>query len=125
MNRLSIATQWSYLFVLLLLACGITLSLLAGDWQWFSRAGCAVVIVGILLTSSQIREHSRRLRRLRGQLVSQSQRDWAGEERARSLVRASGEQEVTWEIEGHGLYVLILGTLVWGFGDLLGVWFTA
>jgi len=79
-----------------------------------------VIVVGILLTSSQIRDHSRRLRRLRGHLASQSQRDWAGEERTRTLVRAAGEQEIAWEIEGHGLYILILGTLIWGFGDLLG-----
>ncbi len=123
MRQFSTSTRWSYLLVTLLLVCGAVFAVVLDQWQWFSRAGCAVVIVGILLTSSQIRDHSRRLRRLRGQLASQSQRDWAGEERTRTLVRAAGEQEVTWEIEGHGLYILILGTLVWGFGDLLGVLF--
>lgn len=120
MARISTATRWSYLLVLLLLSGGVVLSLATDDWEWLARAGCAVVVVGVLLTSSQIREHSRRLRRLRGQLTGQSQRDWAGEERSRTLVRAVGEQEMAWEIEGHGLYILIVGTLVWGFGDLLG-----
>ncbi|GAB4344304.1 MAG: hypothetical protein Kow006_00080 [Gammaproteobacteria bacterium] len=121
MPRLSTATRWSYLVTAVLLSAGTGVSLATGEWQWFSRAGSLMVVVGILLTSSQIRDHSRRLRRLRGQLSGQSRRDWAGEERIRELVRAAGEQEAVWEIEGHGLYILVLGTLIWGFGDLVGL----
>ena len=40
------------------------------------------------------------------------------------MVRAASEQESIWEIEGHGLYMLIGGTLIWGFGDLLGYLFS-
>lgn len=115
-------TRLAYLTVALLLVSGILLSARSGDWSWFSRAGSAVVVIGILLTSSQIRDHSHRLRRLRSQLAAQSQRDWAVDENKRSLVRAATEQEAIWEIEGHGLYMLITGTLIWGFGDLLGQW---
>lgn len=117
---MSVKTRLAYAIVALLLAGGVLLSLRGGDWNWFSRAGSAVVAIGILLTSSQIREHSQRLRRLRSQLAAQSQRDWAADDAKRALVRAAGQQETLWEIEGHGLYMLIAGTLIWGFGDLVG-----
>lgn len=117
-------TRLAYVVVALILACGVLFSVQGGNWEWFSRAGSAVVAIGILLTSSQIRDHSQRLRRWRTQLVSQSQRDWAVDEAKRSMVRAAGEQESIWEIEGHGLYMLIGGTLIWGFGDLIGYLFS-
>lgn len=107
----------------LVLGGGMLLSLATDDWDWFSRSGSAVVVIGIVLTSSQIREHMQRLRALRGQLLAQSRRDWASDENKRALIRASSDQERTWEGEGHGLYMLIAGTLVWGFGDLLGLVF--
>lgn len=103
------------------LLVGTALSVLTGDWEWFARSGSTVVVIGILLTSSQIRQHMRRLRALRGQLMAQSQRDWASDEDKRALLRAASVQESIWEGEGHGLYMLIAGTLVWGFGDLVGL----
>lgn len=102
------------------LAGGIAASAVTADWGWFARSGSAVVVIGILLTSSQIREHMRRLRSLRGQLMAQSQRDWAADDDKRTLLRAAAVQESIWEGEGHGLYMLIAGTLIWGFGDLVG-----
>ncbi len=46
-------------------------------------------------------------------------RNFAAEDRFRSLVNERSREEEAWEIEGHGLYILIIGTLVWGFGDLI------
>jgi len=120
---MSSKTRLAYVAVLLLLAAGLLLSLQSGDWAWFARAGSAIVVIGILLTSSQIRDHSLRLRRFRSQLAAQSQRDWAVDDAKRAMVRAANEQESIWEIEGHGLYLLIAGTLIWGFGDLAGALF--
>ena len=93
------------------LAGGIAFSVAMDDWGWFARSGSAVVAIGILLTSSQIREHMKRLRSLRGQLMAQSQRDWASDEDKRALLRAAGVQESIWEGEGHGLFARLLGDL--------------
>jgi hypothetical protein len=46
--------------------------------------------------------------------------DWAGDDGMKSLARSRSLEEDTWDIEAHGLYLLIAGTLIWGFGDLLG-----
>ena len=37
---------------------------------------------------------------------------------ASALLAVAGSESETWEVEGHGLYLLIAGTLIWGFGDL-------
>ena len=50
-------TRLAYVVVALILACGVLFSVQGGNWEWFSRAGSAVVAIGILLTSSQIRDH--------------------------------------------------------------------
>lgn len=119
---MSTKTRLADTTALLLLGGGLAASLHSGEWSWFARAGSAVVAVGILLTSNQIREHMQRLRSLRSQLALQSQRDWAVGEDKRALMRAAAEQESVWEIESHGFYMLIGGTLIWGFGDLISLW---
>lgn len=123
---MSRSSRRAYVIVAAILALGLWASVQSGDWSWLTRAGSAVVAVGILLTSSHIREHGRQLRRWRSQLGSgpgsQSQRDWAERERAEGLLRSRTQEEDIWEVEGHGLYILIVGTLVWGFGDLIGNW---
>lgn len=120
MGPTSIKARASDAFAAAALGGGLVMSTATGEWEWFARSGSAVVAIGILLTSSQIRQHMRRLRALRGQLMAQSQRDWASDEDKRALLRAASVQESIWEGEGHGLYMLIVGTLIWGFGDLLG-----
>ena len=44
--------------------------------------------------------------------------DWAGDMRA--LSRSRHREEDTWEYELSGVYMLVTGTLLWGFGDLIG-----
>lgn len=115
---------------------GFIVSLLGGDWSWFARSGSVIVIIGIVLTSTQVLENARRLRIRRAHWDNQgsnmgaresgnlnpSMHDWAGDMRA--LSRARHSEEDTWEYERSGVYMLIAGTLLWGFGDLLG-WFFA
>lgn len=116
----------TYGLTLPVLGAGIAVSVQQGDWAWFARSGSAVVAVGIFLTSREILEHNRRLRssrlrweaRLHGALCDQ---DWAGEDSLRNLVRSRRRDEEIWETKFHGLYVLVVGTLVWGFGDLVGL----
>ena len=129
-------TRLAYVLVIIALGMGLTLATQTGDWQWFSRAGSVVVAIGILLTSSQIIEHGKRLRSRRldweaaNSLVREKpdannplNRDWAQGDLVRQLVHSRSREEETWINEGHGLYMLVGGTLIWGFGDLIGTAF--
>lgn len=111
----------------LALVAGVLLSLRSGDWGWFARSGSVVVAIGIVLTSHQIFEHNRRLlayqRRRHGRVAGgASDHDWADENSMRRLIRARHDEEDHWRREFSGFYMLVGGTLVWGFGDLLGPW---
>lgn len=122
MYRHATATLRAYAIALIVVIIGVVLSLGEGDWQWFSRAGALVVVVGIVLTSSQIIEDNRRLRRKRQRLEQTghvANRDWAQDEPR--LAQSRQHDEHLFENERSGLYMLIGGTLIWGFGDLVGV----
>jgi ABC-type phosphate transport system permease subunit len=108
-------TLKAYTAALLTLLLGVVLSLELGDWGWFSRCGSLVVINGIILTSHQIIEHMQHLSReqRRDAMVN---RDWAAEDKHHFL---HDDHELRWRSEKYGLYMLIIGTLVWGFGDLI------
>jgi len=96
---------------------GAFLSVELNDWDWFARSGSLVVINGIILTSHQIIQHMQNLSHYQRQKQSQFQKDWAHEEKHHFI---RDDHENRWKSEKYGLYMLILGTLVWGFGDLLG-----
>ncbi len=98
------------------LGLGIILSVRQGDWSWFSRSGSLVVINGIILTSRQILDHIQHLKQRQIRRESQFERDWAKEGK-HHLIRE--DHEHLWKSEKYGLYMLISGTFIWGFGDLL------
>lgn len=110
------------------LLAGIVAGAWTGDWTWFARSGSAVVAIGIVLTSRQIFDHNRRLleyqrrrqHRRQPDLQDVGSRDWADENSIRALIRARTDQEEAWRREFSGFYMLVGGTLVWGFGDLVG-----
>lgn len=128
---MSLHTSISYGLAALAFVAGIGASMATGDWSWFSRSGAAVVAIGIVLTSRQIFDHNRRLhayqRRGNGQGNGPSADlppyDWAGENSIRQLIRSRAHEEERWRTEFSGFYKLVTGTLVWGFGDLLGLVF--
>lgn len=129
---MSSAAAKTYFLALGLFLAGILLSLSLGDWSWFARSGSAVVALGILFTSHEIIEHydylreHQRLRDERGGRVAASAskppatQDWANKNSIRELIRARRREETIWESQFHGLRMLVIGTLVWGFGDLVG-----
>ena len=96
---------------------GALVSVELDDWGWFSRSGSLVVINGIILTSQQIIQHIQSLGQYQQQRHSQFHKDWAHEEKHHLI---HDDHENRWKSEKYGLYMLILGTLVWGFGDLIG-----
>ena len=112
------------------LGAGFAAGYVSGDWSWFSRSGAAVVAVGIVLTSQQILDHNRRLldnqRRENARSPTSAHhgvrtQDWAGENSMRRLIRARSEEEDLWRSEFSGFHMLVGGTLIWGFGDLVGL----
>jgi ABC-type phosphate transport system permease subunit len=116
--KAKVFTLRAYSTAVVTLAVGVFLSIKLNDWSWFSRSGSLVVINGILLTSYQIIQHIQALShyQYQRQRESQFQRDWANEEKHHFI---RDDHESRWKSEKYGLYMLIMGTLVWGFGDLL------
>ena len=120
-KHLLLSTRKALLLSFIMLNGGIILSLHLFDWSWFSRSGCLVVVIGIFLTSSQIIENSRRLKSRRSYNEQNFYRDFADDIKQQALERSRGLEEDIWENGLRGFYLLIVGTLVWGFGDLIGL----
>jgi hypothetical protein len=102
---------------------GVWLSIDQNDWSWFARSGSMIVVIGIFLTSSQIIENSRRLKIRRSHHEQNFHRDYAEDIKRGTLERSRSLDEDIWENGLRGFYLLIVGTLVWGFGDLAGYLF--
>lgn len=113
-------TLKAYIVACIILASGCLVSLSQGDWSWFSRCGSLVVVIGIILTSSQILEHISMLKLRQMNTHGDFTRDWAKEEKQQTLYDSRFQEEITWTNERSGLLMLITGTLIWGFGDLIG-----
>ena len=122
---MSFRTLQAYALTALCMLVGLLASIETGDWTWFSRSGAAVVAVGIVLTSHQIFEPNRHLREYDNLLRKSAQshgnysHDWADENSIRELIRSRSREEDRWRREFNGFYMLVTGTLVWGFGDLI------
>jgi len=113
--------RFAYSIALCILLLAIFVALMSGHWHWVSRSGSLIVVLGVLLTSSQIFANIDRLRQRRGEIGASANHDWSSEDDMRQLVKSIQRDEINWESERSGLVLLILGTLVWGFGDLPGL----
>ena len=126
MNKKNLKSQTFFIYFLsaFIVFFSLTISYVNRDWQWFSRAGSLIVILGIYLTSSQIIENSHRLGQRRGiQKNGNFQRDWAQDKQEKILHPTRNHDEETWVMGKCGFNLLIIGTLIWGFGDLLIIFF--
>ena len=112
-----------YFVSVIIISGSLYISYIVQDWQWFSRAGATIVVLGIYLTSSQIIENSRRLRqRYPGAHKGGNfQRDWANAKQEEILRHAREHEDETWVMGKCGFNLLIVGNLIWGFGDLLSL----
>ncbi len=120
MRRRKSVTWRAYLVAAIVLGIGLSASIVTTDWQWFSRSGSIVVVVGILLTSHQILEDIGQLRIRRDSNQHRSaMHDWAKGDPRLDITR--NHEEEAWATESSGFLLLIVGTLVWGLGDLLGL----
>lgn len=123
-TRLSLQTLVAYALAWICLIAGAWAGYYLADWSWLSRSGSLVVIIGIVLTSQQILQHMEYLHHQQlhglGDRQNLSTRDWASGGDKRDLLDRRFSREVIWRKEAHGFYLLIIGTGVWGFGDLIG-----
>ncbi len=122
-KHVTLSTGKALLLSLSVFICGILLSIQRDDWTWFARSGSIIVVIGIFLTSSQIIENSRRLKIRRYRHRQNFNRDYAEDIKRASLERSRSLDEDIWENGLRGLYLLVIGTLIWGFGDLAGYLF--
>ena len=122
-KHVTLSTGRALLLSLLVFIFGILLSIQREDWTWFARSGSIIVVIGIFLTSSQIIENSRRLKIRRCRHKLNFHRDYAEDLKRASLERSRSLDEDIWENGLRGLYLLVIGTLIWGFGDLAGYLF--
>lgn len=111
-------TQKSYVAAVITLLVGVFVSVRMHDWNWLSRSGSLIVVIGIILTSNQILLHMHHLDQARRHHESNFNKDWARAQKSENLFLDKHHQ---WRNEKYGFYMLIVGTLVWGFGDLLNL----
>jgi hypothetical protein len=119
-KHVTLSTGRALLFSFAVCIFGILVSIERDDWTWFARSGSIIVVIGIFLTSSQIIENSRRLKIRRYRHRQNFHRDYAEDIKRASLERSRSLDEDIWENGLRGLYLLVIGTLIWGFGDLAG-----
>ena len=106
----------------LIILFSLYLSVINRDWQWFARSGSLIVILGIYLTSSQIIENSHRLGQRRAAHKNGNfRRDWASDKQEKIARYIRNDEEETWVMGKCGFNLLIIGTLIWGFGDLFSL----
>ena len=120
MVRLYFNSRRGYLSALFVFIFGVYLSLKTSDWSWFSRSGSLVVVLGIILTSTQIIENSKRLKQRQLSWEAKFTHDWATKLESKVFPNLRANDTDIWASGRCGLLLLINGTLVWGFGDLLG-----
>ncbi|MEQ5835996.1 hypothetical protein [Marinobacter sp. NFXS9] len=107
----------SILFVLFLafasLVLGAFLSIHNSDWTWFSRFGSVITVSGLLLVSSPVFDQG--VYRAHAKAFAFGSKDEHGDSKVTDEEsRQTGNKVLV------GIVVSIAGTLVWGFGDLLG-----
>lgn len=92
---------------------GIYLSQRGCDWTWFSRFGSVITVAGLLLVSSPVFDKGVYLSH--ASAFGFASRDKDGNSRITDETsRRTGKKVLI------GIAISVLGTLAWGFGDLIG-----
>jgi hypothetical protein len=99
------------------MAAAIALSIGTADWTWFARSGAIITALGLVLASRKVLIARADLLAL----LADMERADGTERTARLASFKRLQRDLDRQVmEKAGFALLILGTLVWGFGDLIG-----
>lgn len=101
------------MFAVLMGSIGVVSSIFNSDWLWFSRFGSLITVAGLLLISSPIF--------VKGiYLSSESAFGFATlDDDGNTMVTSEEDRKIGSKIFS-GIVITIVGTVIWGFGDLIG-----
>lgn len=100
---------------------GLTVSQGTGDWTWLSRAGSLLVVLGIVFAYFNIDGFiERSIRGAVRRLTAKKTRDNLDASHWVVTWLAEDPAEIPRRVKTLEVVVIALGTLIWGFGDLLG-----
>ena len=99
------------------LASGIWASAATGDWMWFARSGAVLTLLGLVLASRKILIARADLLALLGEMERADGAERTARLESFKRLQRDLDRQV---MEKAGFGLLIVGTFVWGFGDLAG-----
>lgn len=108
-------------------SCAVALSLwksyYTNQWHWFGRSGAIITLMGaILATRRMIRlgvvEYHRDSKTISGGTFGESDKD-----RKQELANAEDLRDT--KASYYGFWFVVIGTVIWAYGDLFGTLFEA
>lgn len=100
-------------FAVLMGLSGILLSIINSEWSWFSRFGSLITVAGLLLISSP--SFVKGIYLSNAAAFSFAEKDSDGN----TMVTNDEGRKIGSKIF-TGIVITIMGTVIWGFGDLVG-----
>jgi len=100
---------------LISVAISLAASLYSGQWHWFGRAGSIMTISGVILTIRPIIRLG-----LKKLIEAQNTINGGSFEPTPEEIEVDRQSDLDHKASQIGSILAILGTIIWGYGDLVG-----